>query len=197
MNARHDRYSTIMMTIAAAVVLTLLPLPPILDLIRPYWVALVIIYWGLETQDHISLGLAFSIGILLDLQGPKIRVGRLTGGEVHLGDGAELRLELSEAVGTAEKVSLPHPEVFEALNPGMTLLLDDGKLRLEVIDCGPDYAEAKVTVGGPLRDRESRTSRSRVLVFRGPSVAERRSRGGQMRGITVTASVSRKLKGRC
>lgn len=67
MIARHDRYSTILMTIAAAVVLTLLPLPPILDLMRPYWVALVIIYWGLETQDHISLGLAFSIGILLDL----------------------------------------------------------------------------------------------------------------------------------
>ena len=67
MNARNDRYSTILMTVAAAVVLTLLPLPPILDLMRPYWVALVIIYWGLETQDHISLGLAFSIGILLDL----------------------------------------------------------------------------------------------------------------------------------
>lgn len=67
MNARHDRYSTILMTLAAAVVLTLLPLPPILDLMRPYWVALVMIYWGLETQDHISLGLAFSIGILLDL----------------------------------------------------------------------------------------------------------------------------------
>ena len=67
MNARNDRYSTILMTVAAAVVLTLLPLPPILDLMRPYWVALVIIYWGLETQDHITLGLAFSIGILLDL----------------------------------------------------------------------------------------------------------------------------------
>lgn len=67
MNARHDRYSTIVITLAAAVVLTLLPLPPILDLMRPYWVALVIIYWGLETQDHITLGLAFSIGILLDL----------------------------------------------------------------------------------------------------------------------------------
>jgi len=67
MNARHDRYSTILMTVAVAVVLTLLPLPPVLDLMRPYWVALVIIYWGLETQDYISLGLAFSIGILLDL----------------------------------------------------------------------------------------------------------------------------------
>lgn len=67
MNTRHDRYSTILMTVAAAVVLTLLPLPPILDLMRPYWVALVIIYWGLETQEHITLGLAFSIGILFDL----------------------------------------------------------------------------------------------------------------------------------
>ncbi len=67
MNARHDRYSTILLTVAAAVVLTLLPLPPILDLARPYWVAIVIIYWGLETQDHVSLGLAFTIGILLDL----------------------------------------------------------------------------------------------------------------------------------
>jgi pyruvate kinase len=94
------------------------------------------------------------IGILLDLQGPKLRVGRLHGGEVHLGDGAELRLELSEGIGTAEKISLPHPEVFEALKPGMTLLLDDGKLRLEVTACGDDHADARVLVGGPLRDRK-------------------------------------------
>ena len=94
------------------------------------------------------------IGILLDLQGPKLRVGRLEGGEVHLGDGAELRLELSEGIGTVEKISLPHPEVFEALKPGMTLLLDDGKLRLEVIARGADHADARVLVGGPLRDRK-------------------------------------------
>jgi pyruvate kinase len=94
------------------------------------------------------------IGILLDLQGPKLRVGRLHGGEVHLGDGSELRLELSEGIGTAEKISLPHPEVFEALKPGMTLLLDDGKLRLEVTACGDDHADARVLVGGPLRDRK-------------------------------------------
>jgi pyruvate kinase len=94
------------------------------------------------------------IGILLDLQGPKLRVGRLHGGEVHLGDGSELRLELSEGIGTAEKISLPHPEVFEALKPGMTLLLDDGKLRLEVIACDADHADARVLVGGPLRDRK-------------------------------------------
>ena len=94
------------------------------------------------------------IGILLDLQGPKLRVGRVEGGEVHLGDGDSFRLELSEELGTSNKVSLPHPEIFEALSPNMTLLLDDGKMRLEVLDCGPDHADTRVVVGGPLRDRK-------------------------------------------
>ena len=67
MNTRSDRFSIILVTIAVALVLTLLPLPPVLDIMQPYWVALVIIYWGLETQDLTSLGLAFMIGVTLDL----------------------------------------------------------------------------------------------------------------------------------
>jgi len=67
MNTRNDRYSTIFVTLAVAFVLTLVPLPYLLGLMWPYWVALVLIYWGLETQDHVSLGLAFCVGILLDL----------------------------------------------------------------------------------------------------------------------------------
>ena len=67
MNVRRDRYSTIFATLALAVVLTLLPLPGVLEILRPYWVALVLIYWCLETQDMISLGLAFVIGLALDL----------------------------------------------------------------------------------------------------------------------------------
>ena len=55
MNARSDRLSVIFVTLAAAVVLMLLPLPPVLDSMRPYWVALVIIYWCLETQDMIQV----------------------------------------------------------------------------------------------------------------------------------------------
>jgi rod shape-determining protein MreD len=66
-NTRSDRFSIILVTIVVAFVLTLLPLPPMLDIMRPYWVALVIIYWGLETQGLISLGLAFVIGVTLDL----------------------------------------------------------------------------------------------------------------------------------
>ena len=67
MKNRSDRFSIIIITIVVALVLTLLPLPHILDIMRPYWVALVIIYWGLETHDLISLGLAFVIGVTLDL----------------------------------------------------------------------------------------------------------------------------------
>jgi rod shape-determining protein MreD len=65
--SRRDRPGIIVMTLVAAIILTLLYLPPWLDALRPYWVALVLIYWALETQDLISLGWAFIIGLLLDL----------------------------------------------------------------------------------------------------------------------------------
>ena len=62
----RDRYSVILIPLAVAVVLTLLPLPPVVDVLRPYWVALVLIYWSLETQDMVFLGMAFVTGIVLD-----------------------------------------------------------------------------------------------------------------------------------
>ncbi len=67
MNRRRDRPGVIISTLVVAIVLTLVSLPPALDAMRPYWVALVLIYWCLETQDLITLGVAFSIGLLLDL----------------------------------------------------------------------------------------------------------------------------------
>ncbi|MDT8320277.1 MAG: rod shape-determining protein MreD, partial [Xanthomonadales bacterium] len=67
MNVRSDRISIILLTLFIAVLLTLLPLPPALNMLRPYWVALVLIYWSLETQGLISLGMGFAVGLLLDL----------------------------------------------------------------------------------------------------------------------------------
>ena len=69
MIARRDRPGTLYFTLAAAIVLTLLYLPPVLDVVRPYWVALVLIYWCLESQNLVTLGKAFIIGLLLDLLG--------------------------------------------------------------------------------------------------------------------------------
>ncbi len=67
MNQRRDRLSMVLVTLAVAMLLTLIPLPAFVDPLRPYWVALVLIYWCLETQGLISLGLAFVVGLALDL----------------------------------------------------------------------------------------------------------------------------------
>ena len=94
------------------------------------------------------------IGILLDLQGPKLRVGEIARGEVELKAGERFRLDLDKAVGDASRAPLPHPEIFAALKPDTMLLLDDGKLRLRVESCGKDHAETVVVAGGPLRDHK-------------------------------------------
>jgi rod shape-determining protein MreD len=64
---RRDRLSIVIISLAVAFAMALIPLPPMLDMLRPYWVALVLIYWCLETQGIVSLGLAFLLGLLLDL----------------------------------------------------------------------------------------------------------------------------------
>ena len=94
------------------------------------------------------------IGILVDLQGPKLRVGAFAEGRVDLETGATFGLDLHGGPGDQQRVSLPHPEIFQALSPGVQLLLDDGKVRLEVESCGSGHAQTRVVVGGPLSDRK-------------------------------------------
>jgi rod shape-determining protein MreD len=67
MKPNRESRSLIFLTIMAAVLLSLLPLPAVLLPFEPYWVALVVIYWSLETHDQISLGLVFLIGLVLDV----------------------------------------------------------------------------------------------------------------------------------
>lgn len=67
MNSQRERISPVLISLAVAALLMLIPLPAILEPLRPYWVALVVIFWCLETQDLISLDAAFLIGLVLDL----------------------------------------------------------------------------------------------------------------------------------
>lgn len=94
------------------------------------------------------------IGILVDLQGPKLRVGKFANGPVELKEGAIFRLDLDPAPGDVTRVNLPHPEIFAAIAPGRNLLLDDGRIRLEVKEAEADYAITKVLQGGVLSDRK-------------------------------------------
>ena len=94
------------------------------------------------------------IGILADVQGPKLRVGTFSGGRVFLKTGQPFRLDLNATPGGADRVNLPHPEIIEAASIGSSLLLDDGKLRLRVVRKRADALETEVVVGGPLSDRK-------------------------------------------
>ena len=109
----------------------------------------------LELIRSIEADIGRPIGVLLDLQGPKLRVGTFASGPVKLVEGAPFRLDLDRAMpGDATRAPLPHPEIFAALKPGAELLLDDGRLRLKVEKSGPDFADTRVVNGGILSDRK-------------------------------------------
>ncbi|SCZ74880.1 MULTISPECIES: pyruvate kinase [unclassified Pseudomonas] len=107
-----------------------------------------------EWIRQVERELNYPLGILMDLQGPKLRVGTFAEGKVQLVRGQALRLDLDATPGNAQRVSLPHPEIIAALEPGMDLLLDDGKLRLRVIAKHADAIETTVLNGGELSDRK-------------------------------------------
>jgi len=94
------------------------------------------------------------VGILLDLQGPKLRVGTFEDGKIELEIGQKFRLDMDTTPGNNERAPLLHPEVFAALRPNTDLLMDDGKIRVRVLECGNDYAETEVVAGGPLSNNK-------------------------------------------
>jgi pyruvate kinase len=94
------------------------------------------------------------IGIMADLQGPKLRLGVFAQGGVEIATGARFRLDLDPTAGGERRAPLLHPEIFAAIRQGTELLLDDGKVRLRVEACGADFAETVTLVGGRLSDRK-------------------------------------------
>ena len=75
-------------------------------------------------------------------------------GRIELASGAHFQLDLDREAGDQKRAPLPHPEIFEALQPGTELLIDDGKVRLEVETCGSGFADTRCLVGGTLSDRK-------------------------------------------
>ena len=94
------------------------------------------------------------IGILVDLQGPKLRLGAFADGPIQLNNGDTFVLDSDKTPGDKTRVHLPHPEILAALRPGHTLLLDDGKVRLIAEETSSERAVTRVVVGGKMSDRK-------------------------------------------
>lgn len=114
------------------------------------------------------------IAILADLQGPKLRVGQFSAGRVILTAGQEFILDSDSTPGDANRVCLPHPELFAAITAGQALLLDDGKLRLQVIDSDAQSIRTRVINGGALSDRKGVNVPDAVLPI--PALTEKDKR---------------------
>jgi len=105
------------------------------------------------------------IGILVDLQGPKLRLGTFSDGSVLVHKGDAFVLDANAAPGDSTRVHLPHPEILEAAQPGQMLLLDDGKVRLRCTGAEPGQVTTQVEVGGKLSDRKGVSLPETTLPF--------------------------------
>ncbi|GAB5387760.1 MAG: pyruvate kinase [Alphaproteobacteria bacterium] len=94
------------------------------------------------------------ITVLADLQGPKLRVGTFKDEKIELSRGHKLRFDLDPTPGDETRVCLPHPEIIKVMEEGSTLLLDDGRVRMRVMEAGDDYLIAEVRDGTQLSNRK-------------------------------------------
>jgi pyruvate kinase len=92
--------------------------------------------------------------ILFDLQGPKLRVGHFEGGRTVLEKGKRFIFDRDAKAGDSNRVQLPHAELFESVKPGARILIDDGKVRLNVLEAGEAQIVSEVRVGGAVSDNK-------------------------------------------
>jgi pyruvate kinase len=92
--------------------------------------------------------------ILFDLQGPKLRVGHFEGGRTVLEKGQRFILDCDDAAGDNNRVQLPHAELFQSVRPGTSILIDDGKVRLNVLEADAGHIVSEVRVGGAVSDNK-------------------------------------------
>jgi pyruvate kinase len=107
-----------------------------------------------KTIRNVESSYGRPIGILVDLQGPKLRLGSFREGSIQLKNGESFVLDSEKTPGDNTRVQLPHPEILAALRPGDTLLLDDGKVRLIAEETSPERAITRVVIGGKMSDRK-------------------------------------------
>ncbi len=110
-----------------------------------------------ETARAIARELGIHIGILADLQGPKMRIGDIAGGSITLRQGATVVLTAKPTPGAEGEIPFAEPQVLADIRPGARILLDDGALELRAVRAEGDEVQAEVVVGGELSSRKGVT----------------------------------------
>lgn len=108
-----------------------------------------------------------TIAILLDTKGPEIRTNNMENGAIDLTSGQEVKISMSEVLGTVEKFSITYPGLIEDVFPGSTILLDDGLIGLQVLEVNKEIGEitTKVLNGGTLKNKKALTFQEFVSIF--------------------------------
>ncbi|MFJ6024689.1 pyruvate kinase [Brevundimonas sp. NPDC092305] len=109
---------------------------------------------ALKAVRGAEIALKRPLGVLADLQGPKLRLGKFANVEIDVKPGHTMRFDLDPTPGDETRVQMPHPEIFKALRTGMLLLLDDGRVRLRVGERHDTWADVTVESGSKLSDRK-------------------------------------------
>jgi pyruvate kinase len=94
------------------------------------------------------------VGLLADLQGPKIRIGRFEGGRASLSRDAAFILDATCTLGNAQRVGLDYPDLPRDVRTGDILLLDDGRIKLEVERVFGSEIHTRVRTGGELSNNK-------------------------------------------
>ncbi len=120
---------------------------------------------GVANIREVELKVGRPIGVLVDLQGPKLRIGCFETGSIQIAAGDRLRLDHSSTPGDNRRVELPHPEIFAAIKVGDRLLLDDGRLEFKCVASSGSEIECEVVIGGVLKDRKGIALPDTMLVL--------------------------------
>ncbi|MBS56986.1 MAG: pyruvate kinase [Rickettsiales bacterium] len=109
---------------------------------------------NLENIRNLEKKYNHSTCVLADLQGPKLRVGYFKNKEENLKKGQIIRLDLNNEKGDKERINFPHPEIYEFLTPNTILLVDDGKIKLQIIEQNKDFLKAEILNDGTISDNK-------------------------------------------
>jgi len=108
----------------------------------------------IQTLREIARELKRPITIMQDLSGPKIRTGEMEDGQVKIKQGETLTITAQKTLGTTEIISVTYPQLTKSVQTGGKILIDDGKLELEVVEIKDDQVITEVKVGGILKPRK-------------------------------------------